>query len=75
MDLSGFAAPESFELATERRARERQEFEKRLAELETEKARLQEETRQREEQREREELARLREELVNQPLVWARGGG
>uniref|UniRef100_A0A6J0US33 Targeting protein for Xklp2 isoform X1 n=1 Tax=Pogona vitticeps TaxID=103695 RepID=A0A6J0US33_9SAUR len=64
-DLSGFAAPESFELATERRARERQEFEKRLAELEAEKARLQEAARRIEEQREKEERARLREELVH----------
>uniref|UniRef100_A0A8D0KL01 TPX2 microtubule nucleation factor n=1 Tax=Salvator merianae TaxID=96440 RepID=A0A8D0KL01_SALMN len=59
------SVPESFQLATERRSRERQEFEKRLAELEAEKARLQEEARRIEEERAREEVARLREELVN----------
>ncbi|KAF7248685.1 Targeting protein for Xklp2-B [Varanus komodoensis] len=63
--LSGSAAPENFELATERRARERQEFESRLAELEGEKARLQEAARRAEEERAREELARLRDELVH----------
>ncbi|KAJ6655887.1 hypothetical protein lerEdw1_004657 [Lerista edwardsae] len=64
-DLSGSAVPENFELATERRARERKEFEMRLAELEAEKARLQEAARRDEEERERERLARLREELVH----------
>ncbi|KAH0619312.1 hypothetical protein JD844_019299 [Phrynosoma platyrhinos] len=63
--LSGSAAPESFELATERRARERQEFEKRLAELEAEKARLQEAARRIEEEQEKKDLARLRDELVH----------
>ncbi|KAJ7332241.1 hypothetical protein JRQ81_014421 [Phrynocephalus forsythii] len=53
-DSKPLSAPESFELATERRARERQEFEKRLAELEAEKARLQEAARRiEEEERER----------------------
>ncbi|XP_067410081.1 targeting protein for Xklp2 isoform X2 [Emydura macquarii macquarii] len=63
--LSGSIVPESFELATEKRAKARQEFEKRLAELETKKERLQEEARQQEAEREKEELARLREELVH----------
>ncbi|XP_044311706.1 targeting protein for Xklp2 isoform X2 [Varanus komodoensis] len=64
-DTKPLAAPENFELATERRARERQEFESRLAELEGEKARLQEAARRAEEERAREELARLRDELVH----------
>ncbi|KAL8179764.1 UNVERIFIED_CONTAM: hypothetical protein K2H54_072465 [Gekko kuhli] len=63
--LSGSAVPEGFELATERRARERQEFEKRLANVEAEKARAQEEAKRLEEEQERERLARLREELVH----------
>ncbi|XP_061486811.1 targeting protein for Xklp2 isoform X2 [Rhineura floridana] len=64
-DSKSLSAPETFELATERRARERQEFEKRLAELEAEKARLQEAARHVEEERERAELAKLREDLVH----------
>ncbi|XP_039219792.1 targeting protein for Xklp2 isoform X2 [Crotalus tigris] len=59
------SVPDHFELATERRARERQEFEKRLAELEAEKARLQEAAQRVEEEREKEEMAKLREELVH----------
>ncbi|KAM4604557.1 targeting protein for Xklp2 isoform 2-T2 [Discoglossus pictus] len=56
---------EGFELATERRARERQEFEKHLAELETQKCLMEEEERQRQEEEEREERNRLRHELVH----------
>ncbi|XP_035422953.1 targeting protein for Xklp2 isoform X1 [Cygnus atratus] len=63
--LSGSVVPESFELATERRAKERQEFEKRLANIEARRERLQEEARQREEEREKEEVAKLRQELVH----------
>ncbi|XP_054836855.1 targeting protein for Xklp2 isoform X2 [Eublepharis macularius] len=59
------SVPESFELATERRARERQEFEKWLEEAEAEKARAREETKRMEEEHERERLAKLREELVH----------
>ncbi|XP_070587054.1 targeting protein for Xklp2-like isoform X2 [Erythrolamprus reginae] len=58
-------APDQFELATERRARERQEFEKRQAEREAENARLQEATRRLEEERAKEEMAKLREEMVH----------
>ncbi|KAM6457498.1 targeting protein for Xklp2 isoform 1-T1 [Liasis olivaceus] len=64
-DSKLLSAPENFELATERRARERQEFEKRLAELEAEKARLQEAARRVEEERAKDEMAKLREELVH----------
>ncbi|XP_065610419.1 targeting protein for Xklp2 isoform X1 [Cyrtonyx montezumae] len=63
--LSGSVVPESFELATEKRAKERQEFEKRLANLEARKEKLQEQARQQEEEREKEEIAKLRQELVH----------
>ncbi|NWI19999.1 TPX2B protein, partial [Crypturellus soui] len=63
--LSGSVVPEGFELATEKRAKERQEFEKRLANLEAQKERLQEEAKQRNEEREKEEVAKLRQELVH----------
>ncbi|XP_010213780.1 PREDICTED: targeting protein for Xklp2 [Tinamus guttatus] len=63
--LSGSAVPEGFELATEKRAKERQEFEKRLADLEAKRGKLQEEVRQRNEEREKEEVAKLRQELVH----------
>ncbi|NWI89659.1 TPX2 protein, partial [Pitta sordida] len=63
--LSGSVVPESFELATERRARERQEFEKRLAETEAMREQYQEQIRQRQEEREKEEVAKLRQEMVH----------
>ncbi|NXK48756.1 TPX2B protein, partial [Chauna torquata] len=63
--LSGSVVPESFELATEKRAKERQEFEKRLATIEARREKLQEQARQREEEREKEEVAKLRQELVH----------
>ncbi|XP_063028446.1 targeting protein for Xklp2 isoform X2 [Melospiza melodia melodia] len=57
--------PESFELATERRARERQEFEKRLAEVEALKESYEEQIRQEQEELEKEEVAKLRQEMVH----------
>ncbi|NXE67562.1 TPX2B protein, partial [Calcarius ornatus] len=63
--LSGSVVPESFELATERRARERQEFEKRLADAEALRERYEEQIRQQEEEREKEEVAKLRQEMVH----------
>ncbi|NXS48037.1 TPX2B protein, partial [Balaeniceps rex] len=63
--LSGSVVPESFELATEKRAKERQEFEKRLADAEAVKERHQEQVRQQQEEREKEEVAKLRQELVH----------
>ncbi|XP_071616160.1 targeting protein for Xklp2 isoform X5 [Heliangelus exortis] len=63
--LSGSIVPESFELATEKRAKERQEFEKRLADSEARKEKLQEVARQEKEEREKEEVAKLRQELVH----------
>ncbi|XP_069099462.1 targeting protein for Xklp2-A-like isoform X1 [Pleurodeles waltl] len=64
--LSGSIVQESFELATEKRAKERQEFEKRIAELEAIKEKMEEEDRLRKEEQEREELAQRRKhELVH----------
>ncbi|NXT45061.1 TPX2B protein, partial [Pelecanoides urinatrix] len=63
--LSGSVVPESFELATEKRAKERQEFEKRLASIEAIRERHQEQVRQRQEAREKEEVAKLRQEMVH----------
>ncbi|XP_069607111.1 targeting protein for Xklp2 isoform X2 [Ranitomeya imitator] len=64
-DSRMLSVQENFELATERRARERQEFEKHLAEKETEKCLMEEEERRLQEEREKEELNRLRHELVH----------
>ncbi|XP_065705838.1 targeting protein for Xklp2 isoform X1 [Patagioenas fasciata] len=63
--LSGSIVPENFELATEKRAKERQEFEKRLADKEAERERYQDQVRQEEEEREKEEISKLRQELVH----------
>ncbi|XP_074013299.1 targeting protein for Xklp2 isoform X2 [Numenius arquata] len=63
--LSGSVVPESFELATEKRAKERQQFEKRLAYKEALKERHEEQVRQQQEEREKEEVAKLRQELVH----------
>lgn len=63
--LSGSIVPESFELATEKRAKERQEFEKQLAAIEAIRERHQEQVRQQQEEREKEEVAKLRQELVH----------
>ncbi|KAM4736867.1 targeting protein for Xklp2 isoform 2-T2 [Anableps anableps] len=61
---------EPFELATERRAREWQEYERLIGEKEALRARMEAEQRLEEEQREREEIARLRQEQVHkaQPI-------
>ncbi|XP_029864551.1 targeting protein for Xklp2 isoform X2 [Aquila chrysaetos chrysaetos] len=59
------SVPESFELATEKRAKERQEFEKQLAAIEAIRERHQEQVRQQQEEREKEEVAKLRQELVH----------
>ncbi|KAM4891331.1 targeting protein for Xklp2 isoform 1-T1 [Sylvia borin] len=63
--LSGSVVPESFELATERRAKERQEFEKRLADAEALREEYEERIRQQQEEREKEEVAKLRQEMVH----------
>lgn len=63
--LSGSLVQEPFQLATEKRAKERQELEKRMAEVEAQKAQQLEEARQQEEEQQKEELSRLRKELVH----------
>ncbi|NXI56980.1 TPX2B protein, partial [Chloroceryle aenea] len=63
--LSGSIVPENFELATEKRAKERQEFERQLADMEASKERYHEQVRQQQEEREKEEVAKLRQELVH----------
>ncbi|ELW63074.1 Targeting protein for Xklp2 [Tupaia chinensis] len=55
----------TFQLATEKRAKERQELEKRMAEVEAQKAQQLEEARQQEEEQKKEELVRLRKGLVH----------
>ncbi|XP_059396580.1 targeting protein for Xklp2-B-like isoform X1 [Carassius carassius] len=64
------AVPEGFQLATERRAKERMEFEKELSEKEAMKARMEEERAREREEQEKEETARLRQEQVRkaQPI-------
>ncbi|XP_075756979.1 targeting protein for Xklp2 isoform X2 [Pelodiscus sinensis] len=64
-DVKPISVPERFELATEKRAKDRQEFEKHLAKLETERERLQKKAQQQEAEQEKKELAKLRQELVH----------
>lgn len=59
---------EPFQLATERRAQEWQEYEHLISEKEMLRARMEAEQRLEEEQREREEIARLRQEQVSSCL-------
>ncbi|XP_005943517.1 targeting protein for Xklp2 isoform X1 [Haplochromis burtoni] len=61
---------EAFELATERRAREWQEYERVTSEKEVVRAHMEAEQRREEEQRQKEEVARLRQEQVHkaQPI-------
>ncbi|MEQ2235396.1 hypothetical protein ILYODFUR_001961 [Ilyodon furcidens] len=70
LDVNSSTVVEPFELATERRAREWQEYEHLIAEKEALRARLEVEQRLEEEQRQREEIARLRQEQVHkaQPI-------
>lgn len=63
--LSDSIVQESFVLATEKRAQERIEFEKRLAEKETLIEKKEEERRRYLEEQEKEEMLRLREEAVH----------
>ncbi|XP_018089643.1 targeting protein for Xklp2-A isoform X1 [Xenopus laevis] len=63
--LSGSIVQEGFELATAKRAKERQEFDKCLAETEAQKSLLEEEIRKRREEEEKEEISQLRQELVH----------
>ncbi|XP_034447304.1 targeting protein for Xklp2-like isoform X3 [Hippoglossus hippoglossus] len=59
------AAVENFELSTERRARERQEYERLVSEKEALSELMEEEQRQEEEQQQKEEITRLRQEQVH----------
>ncbi|ELK04073.1 targeting protein for Xklp2 isoform X1 [Pteropus alecto] len=63
--LSGSLVQEPFQLATEKRAKERQELEKKMAEVEAQRVQQMEEARQQEEEQQKKELARLRKELVH----------
>lgn len=56
---------ETFELATERRAKEWQEYERTVSEKEALRARMEAEQRREEEQRLKEEIAMLRQEQVS----------
>ncbi|XP_050999435.1 targeting protein for Xklp2 isoform X1 [Acomys russatus] len=64
-NLSGSLDQGPFQLATEKRAKERQELEKKMAEMEAWKMQQLEEARQQQEEQQKEELARLRRELVH----------
>lgn len=69
-DINRSVVPEAFELSTERRAKERQEYERQLSEKETLRACVEEEHRKEQEEREKQELCRLRLEQVHkaQPI-------
>lgn len=56
---------EGFQLNTERRAKERLEFDQAICEKEALRARMEEERRKAEEERERDEIAHLRQEQVS----------
>lgn len=60
----------SFQLSTERRAQERQEFDRLVSEKEALRALMEEQQRQQESEREKEEIAKLRQEQVHkaQPI-------
>lgn len=62
--------PEGFQLNTERRAKERQEFDQAMCEKEALRARMEEERRREEDEREQDEITRLRLEQVHkaQPI-------
>ncbi|XP_008293958.1 targeting protein for Xklp2 isoform X2 [Stegastes partitus] len=66
----GVVVVEAFELATERRAREWQEYEQLASEKEAVRARMEAEQRREEEQKEKEEINRMRKEQVHkaQPI-------
>ncbi|XP_024119627.1 targeting protein for Xklp2 [Oryzias melastigma] len=70
LDIHSSAVAETFELATERRAKEWQEYERTVSEKEALRARMEAEQRREEEQRLKEEIAMLRQEQVHkaQPI-------
>ncbi|KAK7884494.1 hypothetical protein WMY93_027617 [Mugilogobius chulae] len=63
---TSLSSSSSFQLLTERRARERQEFDRALSEKEALRALMEEQRRKEEEEREREEIARMRQEQVSE---------
>lgn len=63
-DTKSSTVVEAFELATERRAREWQEYERLLGEKEALRARMEVEQRREEEQKVKEEITKLRQEQV-----------
>ncbi|KAK6307890.1 hypothetical protein J4Q44_G00211610 [Coregonus suidteri] len=69
-DINNSVVPEGFQLSTERRAKERLEFDRAVSEKEALRARLEEEQRREQEEREEEDMARLRQEQVHkaQPI-------
>ncbi|KAJ8016369.1 hypothetical protein DPEC_G00006490 [Dallia pectoralis] len=69
-DINNSTVPEGFQLSTERRAKERLEFEKAVSEKEALRAQMEEELRREQEAREKEEMIRLRQEQVHkaQPI-------
>lgn len=73
--INSSTAVEAFELSTERRARERQEYERLASEKEALRALMEEEQRREEEKREKDEITRLRQEQVTARhcLLWRRG--
>ncbi|XP_029576010.1 targeting protein for Xklp2-B isoform X3 [Salmo trutta] len=63
--MSNSVVPERFQLSTERRAKERLEFDQALSEKEALRARIEGEQRREQEEREKEDMARLRLEQVH----------
>ncbi|KAL4630672.1 targeting protein for Xklp2 isoform X1 [Arapaima gigas] len=68
--VSHSTVPEGFQLSTERRAKERLEFERGLCEREAQRARMEEQEKREREEKEKAEIARLRQEQVHkaQPI-------
>uniref|UniRef100_A0A6Q2XP33 TPX2 microtubule nucleation factor n=1 Tax=Esox lucius TaxID=8010 RepID=A0A6Q2XP33_ESOLU len=69
-DINNSTVPEGFQLSTERRAKERLEFERAVSEKEALRAKMEEELHREQEAREKEEMFRLRQEQVHkaQPI-------
>ncbi|XP_023846619.1 targeting protein for Xklp2 isoform X2 [Salvelinus sp. IW2-2015] len=64
-DMNNSVVPGGFQLSTERRAKERLEFDRAVSEKEALRARMEEEQRREQEEREKEDMARLRQEQVH----------
>ncbi|KAL1021337.1 hypothetical protein UPYG_G00011940 [Umbra pygmaea] len=69
-EINNSTVPEGFQLSTERRAKEREEFDRVLSEKEALRAQMEERKRKEQEVRDEEELVRLRQEQVHkaQPI-------